>query len=115
MIDRQVLVSLATLGGALGMYLMLPRGRRWGRAAGAIVGAASLGLLAAQLPLLEDWASQSVFYILAAVTIVSAAATVSFRSPVYCAIWFGLSLLGTAGLFLFQGAQFLGVATIVGG
>src|SRR5262249_495143 len=31
----------------------------------------------------------------------------------YCAIWFGMSLVGTAGLFLFQGAQFLGVATIV--
>ena len=37
----------------------------------------------------------------------------TFRSPVYCAIWFALSLLGTAALFLFQGAQFLGVATIV--
>ena len=35
------------------------------------------------------------------------------RSPVYCAIWFALTLLGTAGLFFFQGAQFLGVATIV--
>ena len=31
----------------------------------------------------------------------------------YCAVWFALSLLGTAGLFLFQGAQFLAVATIV--
>jgi NADH-quinone oxidoreductase subunit J len=40
-------------------------------------------------------------------------ATISSRSPVYCAIWFALSLLGTAGLYLFQGAQFLGVATIV--
>src|SRR5690606_16847899 len=32
---------------------------------------------------------------------------------VYCAIWFALTLLGTAGLFFFQGAQFLGVATVV--
>ena len=40
-------------------------------------------------------------------------AAVTFRNPVYCAIWFALSLLGTAGLFLFQGAQFLGVATVV--
>jgi len=38
---------------------------------------------------------------------------VTLRSPVYCAIWFALTLLGTAGLFLYQGAQFLGVATIV--
>jgi NADH-quinone oxidoreductase subunit J len=54
-----------------------------------------------------------VFYILAGVTVLAALATISFRKPVYSAIWFGLSLLGTAGLLLFQGAQFLGVATIV--
>jgi NADH-quinone oxidoreductase subunit J len=31
---------------------------------------------------------------------------------VYCAIWFGQTLLGTAGLFLLAGAQFLAVATV---
>ena len=31
----------------------------------------------------------------------------------YCAIWFALTLVGTAGIFMLQGAQFLGVATIV--
>ncbi len=45
--------------------------------------------------------------------IVSAVCTVTFRSPVYCALWFALSLLGTAGIFMVQGAQFLGVATVV--
>ena len=40
-------------------------------------------------------------------------ATVSMKSAVYAAIWFALSLLGTAGLFFFQGAQFLAIATIV--
>jgi NADH-quinone oxidoreductase subunit J len=38
---------------------------------------------------------------------------IASQSPVYSAIWFALSLLGTAGLFLFNGAEFLGVATIV--
>ena len=46
-------------------------------------------------------------------TVVSAAAAVTFRSPLYCAIWFGQSLLGTAGLFFLTGAQFLAVATVV--
>ena len=50
---------------------------------------------------------------LAAVTLISSVAAVTLRSPVYCAVWFGLSLVGTAGLLLFQGAQFLAVATIV--
>ncbi len=53
------------------------------------------------------------FWVLAGVTLMSAGATITFRSPVYCAVWFALSLLGTAGLFLVQGAQFLAVATIV--
>ena len=47
------------------------------------------------------------------VTIVAAVATISCRSPVYCAIWFGMTLAGTAGLFLLAGAEFLAVATIV--
>jgi NADH-quinone oxidoreductase subunit J len=62
---------------------------------------------------LGDWVSSSVFWLLAGITVIAAAATVTFRNPVYCAIWFALSLLGTAGLFLYEGAQFLGVATIV--
>ena len=53
------------------------------------------------------------FLALAAVTVVSACGAVTFRNPVYCAIWFGQSLLGVAGLFLLAGAQFLAVATVV--
>jgi NADH-quinone oxidoreductase subunit J len=40
-------------------------------------------------------------------------ATISSQSPVYSAIWFATSLLGTSGLFFYNGAQFIGVATIV--
>jgi NADH-quinone oxidoreductase subunit J len=65
------------------------------------------------MPYLGDWVDQSVFSILAGVTVIAAVATVSFRNPIYCAIWFGLTLLGVAGLFLLTGAQFLAVATIV--
>jgi NADH-quinone oxidoreductase subunit J len=38
---------------------------------------------------------------------------IASRSAVYSAIWFALTLLSTAGLFLFQGAAFLVVATVV--
>ena len=107
------MIGGATLLLAIGLWLMLPRGAAWGRSLGAVFVAAGLGLLAAQVPAVGPWAAQSVFFILATVTVLAAVATVTFRKPVYCAIWFGLSLVGTAGLFLFQGAQFLGVATIV--
>jgi NADH-quinone oxidoreductase subunit J len=113
MSDPRRIILLASLLGAAGMWLLLPRGRSGGRGAGVILATAALGLFASQIPRLGDWLSSSVFFLLAGTTLVSAAAAVTLRNPVYCAIWFGMSLVGTAGLFLFQGAQFLAVATIV--
>jgi NADH-quinone oxidoreductase subunit J len=111
--DSQLIFMLATLLAAAGMWLLLPRGggRAW--IVGAALMAAALGLGAARLPGLGHWVANSTFFLLAGVTLVSAVATVTFRNPVYCAVWFGMSLLGTAGLFLLAGAQFLAVATVV--
>jgi NADH-quinone oxidoreductase subunit J len=113
MIDPRYLYILATVLAALGMWRLLPRGDARGRLSGAALMAVALGLYAAGLPGLGNWVANAVFYVLAAVTVVAAICTVTFRNPVYCAIWFGLSLLGTAGLLLLAGAQFLAVATVV--
>jgi NADH-quinone oxidoreductase subunit J len=114
-------IAVATLCGALGMWLLLPRGTGRGRLVGLVLVAAALGIWTAltsgfgtgQMPLLRGWMAQGVFGMLAGVTLIAAIATVTLRNPVYCAIWFGLSLLGTAGLMMFAGAQFLAVATVV--
>ena len=113
MTDPHHILTLTTLLGALGMWLMLPRGTARGRGVGILLASIALGLGASQVPRLGDWLADGVFLILAAITIVAAAAAVTFRNPLYCAIWFGQSLLGTAGLFFFTGAQFLAVATVV--
>jgi NADH-quinone oxidoreductase subunit J len=113
MTDPRRLFLLAALIGAVAVWLLLPRSNRRARGAGMILGMVCLGVFAALLPGLGQWVYQSLFWILAAVTVVSAAAAVTLRNPVYCAIWFGSSLLGASGLFLFQGAQFLAVATVV--
>jgi NADH-quinone oxidoreductase subunit J len=107
------ILMLATLLGALGMWLMLPRGLARGRVAGTLLITIALGLGASQLPRLGDWIADGVFFIIAAITIVSAIAAITFHNPVYCAIWFGQMLVGTAGLLLFIGAQFLAMATLV--
>jgi NADH-quinone oxidoreductase subunit J len=112
MTSEQV-IPLATVLAALGIWLMLPRGAAGGRAAGVVLAAVGGGLWASQLPGLGDWASSSLFFLLAAVTVIAAVATITFRSPIYSAIWFGLTLVGTAGLFLIIGAEFLAVATLV--
>ena len=98
---------------AVGIWLLLPRGTTRGWWLGLVLTVTSLALFASRLPVIGDWGSTATFGLLAAVTVLAAVMTITLRNPVYCAIWFALSLLGTAGLFLLQGAQFLGVATIV--
>jgi NADH-quinone oxidoreductase subunit J len=70
-------------------------------------------LLAYDMPRYTEFSSQAGFWVLAVVTLGSGVAMISARNPVYSALWFALSLLGTSGLYLVQGAQFIGMATIV--
>ncbi|MFZ5828788.1 MAG: NADH-quinone oxidoreductase subunit J [Planctomycetota bacterium] len=111
--DPRGIVTLATLLLAAGIWLLLPRGRSVARTAGGLLAAVGLGLVAMQMPPLGNWVASGLFYVLAGTTVAAAVGAVSSTNPVYCAIWFGLSLIGTAGLFLLNGAQFLAVATIV--
>lgn len=113
--DPQRYIPLATVLGALGLWLLLPRGAARGRWAGGVLALVGLGIWASQLPRVGNILSapNCLLWILGGVTIVAGIATVTFRSPVYCAIWFGMTLIGTAGLFLLTGAQFLAVATLV--
>lgn len=99
--------------GGLAMWLMLPRGKTKSRGIGAVLGIVALGCFGSRLLPVGNWSDNVIFWIISGVTIVSAACTVTFRSPVYCAIWFAMTLTGTAGIFMIQGAQFLAVATIV--
>jgi NADH-quinone oxidoreductase subunit J len=111
--DPRWIFTSAALVGALGMWLLLPRPEARARLVGVLLAATSLGLIASQVPGVGDWASDAVLYTLGGVTVVAAVATVTFRNPIYCAIWFGLCLLGVAGLLLLQGAQFIAAATVV--
>jgi len=113
MLETRWILTIATAVGALGMWWLLPSREPRGRVAGAALLAIALGFGASQVPPIGNWAEQGIFFVLATVTIVAAIATVTMTNPVYCAIWFALSLLGTAGLFLYTGAQFLAAATIV--
>ncbi len=103
----------ATVLGAVGMWLLLPRPGERMRWVGAAMSVVSLGLILSQVSALGDMLSQSMFIVIGSTTVISAAAAVTFRNPVYCAIWFAMMLLGTAGLFMIQGSHFLSVATIV--
>ena len=105
---------LALVVGTWALVYLIPPSTRRRRMAGAVLGLFSLFLiLAGVMASLVNVPAQFVFWILSGTLLISAVAAVSSPSPLYSAIWFALSLLATAGLFVFQGAQFLGVATIV--
>lgn len=110
---NQTVITIATVLAALGLWLLLPRAGRPGRMAGAVLAAIAAGLFFAEVPRLGDWMADSLFFVIAGVTLVAATAMITVRNPVYAALWFGLMLVGVAGLLLFQGAQFLAAATIV--
>ena len=54
------------------------------------------------------------FYLFAAIVLIGAVLTITLRNVVYCAVWLITTLLGVAGLYLLQQAEFLaGVQIIV--
>lgn len=53
------------------------------------------------------------FYVFAALTLGGAILTITRRNAVMCAVWLTVSLLGVAGIFLLQGAEFLFIAQII--
>jgi NADH-quinone oxidoreductase subunit J len=55
----------------------------------------------------------SLFYVFAIFTLGGAILTVTRRSAVLSAVWLTVSLLGVAGIFLLQGAEFLFVSQII--
>lgn len=113
-----VLLSAGVTAMAVGLWLLLPRGKsgrreRFARWLGSLLGILALAAFVVTGKRLGSIGEDAVFLTVALVAVVSAAATIVSRSPVYAAIWFALSLAGVSGVLLVLGAQFLGVATIV--
>jgi len=113
--DPQNRLYLACALAAVSLWFALPRrGRkRRGPVIGGVLGVAAVVLFATLVSPLATLGEQVLFWTLAGLTLFAAGATVSVRSPVYCAIYFALTVLGTAALFFAQGSQFLAVATVV--
>ncbi len=73
------LYAAATALGTLGLWLLLPRYRTRGRWIGAVLGVVALGLFLSRIPALGRALDESVFLVLATVTVVSGAAAVTFH------------------------------------
>jgi NADH-quinone oxidoreductase subunit J len=117
-ISPGTLLAGGVTAAAASLWLLLPRGRgatadRASRWLGGLIGLAALAAFIATGHRLGNLGTEAVFLTVALVAVISGAATVVSRSPVYAAIWFALALAGVSGVLLVLGGQFLGVATIV--
>ena len=108
-------LTWAVMLGAASIWLLLPggraRGSKWLSAVVIVLGLVGAGLFGWQS--VGTWVEDGVFFALALTTVASAAAAITSRSPVFSAVWFGMLLIGSAGLFLYLGAEFLSLATLV--
>lgn len=117
-ISPGTLLATGVTAAAGSLWMLLPRGRsgaaeRTSRWLGWLLGLAALATFVATGHRLGSVGEEAVFLTVALVAVVSGAATVVSRSPVYAAIWFAMALAGVSGVLLVLGGQFLGVATIV--
>ena len=106
----RIMLAAAIIGTAL--FLLLPGRLRHRRFFGGSLGIVGIGMIWSLVPQADSMSFQTAFWLMASIAVVASTATITSRSPVYSAIWFAVSLVGIAGLFLLQGAQFLGVATV---
>ena len=104
---------LATVIAGFGIWMMMPgSNRKWPKVVGAFLAAAGAILMFSLLPVLGLEFEAVMFWLMTAITLSAGVGTITSRSPIYCAIWFALVLLGVGGLFLVNGAQFVGIATV---
>lgn len=110
--EWRLLLPLAL--GWLAVWRMLPRDSSRSRILGGIIGVVALVLLQGFLPAPTGPLIQSgMYFVCAALAIVSAVLMISDRDPINAALWFALATLAVCGIFLLNAAPFLAAATVV--
>jgi len=109
---------IASVMGAIALYLMMPRRGFTPVKIGAFLGAATLGALWLMLaPVIADLGEQGspfIFhYLFSAIAIAAGVRVITHPKPVYSALWFVLLVLASAGLFLTLEAEFMAIAMVI--
>jgi NADH:ubiquinone oxidoreductase subunit 6 (subunit J) len=99
--------------GTGGLVLLLRPGGGMVRLLGLGLSAIAFGAVLGQAPIIRPLGEGVLFYGLAAATVLSALAAVSLVHPLYCAVCFGLTLVGVSALMAYGGAQFLAAGTLI--
>ncbi len=107
------LLLVLSLAGAVGMILLLPGGRD--TPLRKIGGAVLLALLLVLAALLGKTAAGVGFYfwIFSAIALVGAVRVITHTKPVYSALYFVLTVMASAGLFVLMWAEFMAAALVL--
>lgn len=105
-----LLASALTL---VGLCWALPWGQGRRRAPGWVLVGSGLVMMASLIPPFGGFLARILLWGMTVVTLGAAVAMITTVRPLYSALWFGLTVMGTAGLLLFHGAQFVSIALIV--
>jgi NADH-quinone oxidoreductase subunit J len=107
-------ILIPALLGLAGVYLLLPRARRYPPLWGALLGGLGLVLAGVWLIHPETRLGETIlFYAFAAVAVGAGVLLITQSNPVRAALSFALVVLATCGLFLLQAAPFLMAATVI--
>ncbi|GIW74004.1 MAG: hypothetical protein KatS3mg103_0526 [Phycisphaerales bacterium] len=117
MIVHPALLLVALAIGGVGVALAIPRRRLHASLVGGVVAALGVGLLIVGLggaTLARGEAAPPVaFHVLAIIALGSCLQVITHRRPVYAALYFILSILSTAGLYLLLSAEFMAFALVI--
>lgn len=117
MIVNPVLLFLALAIGGVGVAVSVPRRKFQASLIGGIIAATGVGLLIVALggaSLARDEGLPSpAFHILAIIALGSCLQVITHRRPVYSALYFILSILSTAGMYILLAAEFMAFALVI--
>jgi NADH-quinone oxidoreductase subunit J len=112
-INPLILYALLALGG-VGVYIALPRRGVNPQILGGLLAAIAAGLIVLILTVKAHGQTPNLyFYIFAAVALAGALRVITHPRPVYAALYFILTVLASAGLFVLLAAEFLAFALII--
>jgi NADH-quinone oxidoreductase subunit J len=112
-INQAILFLLLALGG-VGVCVALPRKGLNPQPIGAILAGAAAGLIILLMSVkARPWLPNAYFYIFAAIDLGAALKVITHKRPVYAALYFILTVLASAGLFVVLSAEFLAFALII--
>ncbi len=113
-IDQFLLYGLLVLG-AVGVCLALPRKGLNPQAIGAVIAAAAGGAVILALSAKAGWTNlpNIYFYVFSAIALGAALRVITHPRPVYAALFFILTILASAGLYVLLAAEFMAFALII--